>query len=327
MSQFPKIAIIGAGLTGLCLARDLRDLASVTVFEKSRGLGGRMSTRRTENYQFDHGAQFFSARGAAFQAFLDPHLAQGTVAPWAPRRVRLLDDAEAPQWTAPRYVAVPGMTALAKALAQDIDIRQPVQIDQMAQNAGGWQLTCVEGRPLGSFDWVISTAPALQTARLMPDDFAGRAALDGARMQGCYSLMLGFQTTPDLDWDAAWVGQDPLAWIAVNTSKPGRSGACSVVAQTSNDWADAHLEHDQTDVRRALMTAFTQATGQDAAVADYVSLHRWRYASVAVPVETPFLIDPRKRLAAAGDWCGPGKVEAAFDSASALADALRQVMA
>ncbi|WP_230945853.1 FAD-dependent oxidoreductase [Burkholderia vietnamiensis] len=41
------VAIVGAGIAGLACARVLADAGHrVTVYEKSRGVGGRMSTRR-----------------------------------------------------------------------------------------------------------------------------------------------------------------------------------------------------------------------------------------------------------------------------------------
>ncbi|MCV6626839.1 MAG: FAD-dependent oxidoreductase, partial [Cellvibrionaceae bacterium] len=75
-----KIAIIGAGLAGLSAAKQLQNRAQVTVFDKARGLGGRMSTRRCEPYFFDHGAQYFTARSEGFKAFLEPLIEAGVVA-------------------------------------------------------------------------------------------------------------------------------------------------------------------------------------------------------------------------------------------------------
>lgn len=328
MITTPRIAIIGAGLCGLRLAQRLSPVAAVTVFEKSRGLGGRMSTRRAGAYQFDHGAQYFTARGAAFADFLAPYLENGTVAAWTPLLTRLSQDGTPPPaWSAPRYVAVPGMTALAKAMAQGTDVVRSVQIATIEREEAKWQLRDAEATVYDRFDWVISTAPALQTAGLMPQSFTGHARLAQATMQGCYSLMLGFDTPLPLDWDAAWVGEDPLAWIAVNSSKPGRSGPQCVLAQSSNSWAEANLERDQTAVRAELLTAFGAVTGCDATGADYISLHRWRYASAAVPAGAPFLLDAERGLATAGDWCGTGKVEAAFDSANSLSDAIVELLA
>ncbi len=323
MGETARIAIIGAGLSGLVLARALQPVASVTVFEKSRGLGGRMSTRRADPFAFDHGAQYFSAKGTAFQAFLAPYLASGVVQPWAPRRAVLPEGAVAPPaWTAPRYVAVPGMTALAKALAAGVSVARATRVAAITAETGAWRLRAEEGRDLGAFDWVISTAPTVQTAALMPEMFAGHAALSEARMQGCYSLMLGFAAPRDLPWDAAWVREGPIAWIAVDSAKPGRGAGQSILAQSSNTWAEANLERDQPAVQQELCAAVAGLTGCAAEQADYVSLHRWRYAAVSVPADAPFLLDAENRLAAAGDWCGAGKVEAAFDSATALAAAV-----
>ena len=81
----PKIAIIGAGLTGLACAKKL-SLANLSpiVFEKSRGLGGRLSTRRNGNHiSFDHGAQYVSANGYTFQKYLNKAIEKGVAAEWS----------------------------------------------------------------------------------------------------------------------------------------------------------------------------------------------------------------------------------------------------
>ena len=83
----PRMAIIGAGMSGLILARALAEFADITIFEKSRGVGGRMATRHVTTpdgtaFSFDHGVQCFTARTEAFQQFLAPYLASGRVTPW-----------------------------------------------------------------------------------------------------------------------------------------------------------------------------------------------------------------------------------------------------
>ena len=55
----PSVAIIGAGMSGLAAARVLSDAGyAVTIFEKSRGVGGRAATRRRAGFIYDHGAQY-----------------------------------------------------------------------------------------------------------------------------------------------------------------------------------------------------------------------------------------------------------------------------
>lgn len=320
MQDKPKIAIIGAGFTGVHLARRLSARADVIVFEKSRGIGGRMSTRRAGVYQFDHGAQYFTAKSEAFRATLQPYLDSGVVATWVPRLATLCTTEAPPRWTAPRYVAVPGMNALCKAMAEGLSVALETRVGQIAQGHNGlWGLQDTQGTHIGDFDWVISTAPAEQTVTLMPPVFCHHASLRSARMLGCFSLMVGGMDLSALGWDAAVVHDNPIAWIALNHSKPGRSQAFSVLCQSSNDWAEARLEHPNEVIARELKVALYAATGVSADKAEHVGLHKWRFALVKTPAGHPFLLDPDARLAAAGDWCGAGRVEAGFESAEALA--------
>ncbi|MGI9521779.1 MAG: NAD(P)-binding protein, partial [Hyphomicrobiaceae bacterium] len=125
-----RIAIIGAGLSGLVLARALQPQAAVTVFDKSSGVGGRMATRYDDAFSFDHGAQYFRAKGAAFQDFLSPYLEAGIVRNWQPLLVSLSPglEPEASSDTFGFYVATPRMTSLAKALAEGLDVRTAQEI-------------------------------------------------------------------------------------------------------------------------------------------------------------------------------------------------------
>lgn len=53
------IIVVGAGLTGLLLARGLKALGKdCLILEKSRGVGGRIATRRIDDLGFDHGAPY-----------------------------------------------------------------------------------------------------------------------------------------------------------------------------------------------------------------------------------------------------------------------------
>ena len=87
------VLIIGTGMAATALANTLADKARVTLIEKSRGFGGRMATRRREGFEFDHGAQFFTARSQAFQQFLARPVEGACIAEWQPRLTTLEADA------------------------------------------------------------------------------------------------------------------------------------------------------------------------------------------------------------------------------------------
>jgi predicted NAD/FAD-dependent oxidoreductase len=313
-----KIAVIGAGLTGLVLARQLSGVAEVQVFEKSRGFGGRMATRRAAGFEFDHGAQFFTIRDSQFRAFLAPLLEDGTVQPWKPRLAG--SDGAPSEWSDPHYVAVPGMSALGRRLATGVTVHRETRIAALRRSADRWQMLDEAEEACGEFDWVIVTAPAEQAQALIPDVFAHRQALGTARMQGCFSLMVGLDRQVDFGWDVMRPENCPLSWVACNHSKPGRPAALAIVCHAANDWSEQHLDDDPRRVKEALFKAFSHLTGITEAQAPHIDLHRWRYARTHVGAGKPFLMDDANRLAVAGDWCVGDRLEAAFQSAYAISE-------
>ena len=70
----PSIAIVGAGFSGIILAQKLKNIGEVKIFEKARGVGGRMASRIKDDFNFDFGAQFFIAKKPEFQEFLKPFI-------------------------------------------------------------------------------------------------------------------------------------------------------------------------------------------------------------------------------------------------------------
>lgn len=320
-----SIAVIGAGIAGLTVARELSRVHRVTVFEKSRGYGGRVATRRAGPFQFDHGAQFITAQASAFRTFLDHCRDAGVIANWPVSFVEMRRNRVAArrQWgdDYPHYVGVPGMNAIGRHLAAELDVRLETPVHAVARDGKRWLLYGDAQERLGGFDWVITTAPAAQTAELFaPTSLAAQAG--EVRMQACYALLLGFSEAPDLDWQAALVHDADISWVSVNSSKPGRPAEPALVVHSTNQWATEHHDDQPETVQRHLAAELLEVTGVDAGAATFAALHRWRYANVDRHDGDPYALDPEQRIAACGDWFVRGRVEGAFTSAMALADRL-----
>ncbi|MFK7839565.1 MAG: NAD(P)/FAD-dependent oxidoreductase [Bdellovibrionales bacterium] len=307
-----KIAVIGAGLSGLTVANGLKDVADVSVFEKARGAGGRMSTRYADPYQFDHGAQYFTARSPEFHGFLKPHIENGLVQEWHPKVVTLEMD-EKPykrDWFEPHYVVAPRMNMLVKTLAKDINLSIQVEVARLEETDAGWVLHAKDGEAYGPFDWVISSAPSHQAANLIPSHFKDYARIADAKMDGNYTLMLGLKGPWMNGWQAAEVKNSPIGWIALNSHKPERETEASLVVQSTNDWAEEHIE-DVEGAKKAMIEALH---GLVRKLPDYevLGFHRWRYASAPEAQGDAYLIDPELKLGVCGDWLIKGRVEAAY---------------
>lgn len=323
-----KLAIIGAGLSGLSLATLLKGKADITVFDKARGVGGRMSTRRAEPYFFDHGAQYFTARTEAFKQFIEPYVRDGLIQRWDADYALLKGEeiVERRDWALfePRYVAVPGMNSFAKHLAESVNVKVNAKV-QPLEAGNKWRLLDKGGNDLGVFDWVVSTAPVPQTTELLPSSFKHHSDIQAIEMLPSFSLMLGFSKPISLPYEAAHVEESNVSWLAINNSKPERRGH-TLLVHSSSDYASEHIDGDKETILRDLIAETSRITGCDVSAAEYKTLHGWRYANnVGRDQLGPFL-DTEMQLAACGDWCVGGRVEGAFIAAHRLAEAIKSLL-
>ena len=183
-------------------------------------------------------------------------------------------------------------------------------------------------------DVVILATPPSQAVELMPDDVAFYSAVQGVVMEPCWATMAYWNEDLPLAWDAAFVNESPLSWVARDGSKPSRGGGATWVLHATGDWSRDHLEREASAVGPELLQAFGDAAGLDLPSPELLVSHRWRFAKPAAgitgitersgswPVEA--LFDPKQRMGVCGDWCPGGRVEGAWLSGRTLA---RKVLA
>ncbi|WP_338240517.1 NAD(P)/FAD-dependent oxidoreductase [Aurantiacibacter hainanensis] len=302
------IAIIGAGMAGLaCAARLTSNDHAVRLFDKGRGPGGRMSSRRVEidgeTLHFDHGAQYFTARDERFVRQVEEWEADGVVARWPNAR----DGA---------WVGTPAMNAPVKAMAAGANVTFGARIESIRAVGTVWRLEG-EGAPDGAFEAVISAVPAEQVGPLLGlhvpqiTDLAERTVSDP-----CWTLMIGFDDPPDLPDTIrdAW----PIGWAARNASKPQRGESECWVVQGSPAWSREYLEEEQDMVSVLLFDALREQAGGRLPGVRHSSAHRWRYA-MSGNAGRGAIWDPETRLGACGDWLNGPRVEDAWLSGWELA--------
>lgn len=299
-------------MAGLNVARLLKAAGEdVTVFDKGRGLGGRCATRRAQGgLQFDHGAQYVTAKTEEFAEFLEAAAADGAAATWGEVNGK------------PLWVGKPGMSALAKYLARDLEVRQGIRVQSIRDDDNGVSLETDAGPE--TFDRVICTAPAPQSLALLPPDHELASALSAVRYDPCIALMVEVEgmVPPEIP-DAQRDADEILSWITRDSSKSGRPVQASCwVAQASPAWSAEHLELSLDELAEKMLPEFCSRIQVTPDQIHHRDAHRWRYAAVTEILGQPFLISSNGRLMLGGDWCLGARVEAAFISGAAMAEAL-----
>jgi predicted NAD/FAD-dependent oxidoreductase len=310
-----RIGIVGAGMAGLSCATLLAAAGyRVVLFDKGRGPGGRMATRRVATelgeVVFDHGAQYLTARGPDFVTQVERWRDAGHVARW-------------PAAGADAWVGTPAMNAPIRDLAAAQDVHWHRRVDRIARTDRGWRFhgDDIDAAP---FDVAIVAVPAEQVAPLVRahrPDWAAQA--QATPSDPCWTVMAAYR-------DHLTVGPDRLtdrgilASAVRNAAKPDRADIEAWVLQADANWSAAHIEDDPESVQQALLAAFAAETGCDLPAPLATSVHRWRYAKSG-RLGRDALWDDALHLGVCGDWLIGARIEAAWQSGRRLAHLTRNI--
>ncbi len=323
-----KIAIIGSGISGLSLACKLNNKYSLTIFEKSRTVSGRLATKKVQNYYFDHGAQYFTAKNKDFIDFLKPLIEDEIIKPWDARFSEFIgpNPIRSVKWDKnyPHYVGVPNMNSIGKYIARNFEIRLNTKVNKVIFNdkKKNWHILDEKNISQGQFEWIVFTQPPLQTLDIIANDFKFLNNIKNTEMLPCYSLMLGYKEKINLDFDAALVREADISWISINSSKPLKNDKFSLVIHSTNKWAKDNIEKNNQEVDEYLFEQTSKIINRDLSNTTVRKIHKWRFANIVQQSKIEPFVDYDKKIAVCGDWCIQGRVEAGFLSGFNLANSL-----
>ncbi|GAA3909888.1 FAD-dependent oxidoreductase [Halomonas cibimaris] len=337
------IAVIGAGIAGLACAQALTDAGlAVTLFDKARGPGGRMSSRHRPDAVVDLGAQAFTARDPAFIAALDTWRHAGCAAGWPDSAwragpggwQRIHDGRE-------RFCGAPRMSAITRYLADQVEqagaaLHPATRIRAIDGAPGALRLQSEQGDIFGPYTQVVIAVPPPQAEPLVQpwDNVLGERCRHLAQ-RACWAGWAIFDAplpTPqgvDANWQQAHAEHPALRLVSRNQRKPGRDRQPeSVTLLAHSDWSEAHLEDAPAQVADVLLDALaTLFSGQPLPALVEHGAHRWRYSQPAdggaFRPENGFIIGAAG-LALCGDSLRGGRVEDAWLSGHRLGQRLGQ---
>lgn len=300
-----RIGIIGAGISGLACAQQLKSQGfDVRLFDKGKRPGGRLASVAIGGMAWDIGALGFVAKGPEFRRQVE----QWHKAGWLAVR-----EASAPDVLA----GVPAMATLVAAQCADLDIRFGANVYRIEKDSEGW---LVSGRDFadGPFSALMIAVPAEQAAALLSlHDLAMARQAAMVRSSPCWALMLAFSQEAPIS-KALIAGSAPFAAVARSRAAQVRTANDCWTFHADEDWSSAHLERSREEVAELLVASLTNLVGCSLPPIRFAKAHRWRFA---IPSGGPgaSLWNDRLRLGACGDWCLGSTVETAWLSGNGLA--------
>lgn len=337
------IVVIGAGIAGLALARQLRAHGRApVVLERARGVGGRCATRRVEGQPVDHGLPYLHGRSEPFLAELDAVPAVTVLANW-PRVVAgngLPCQPQAFEETGRRLAFAEGVSRFAKHLAAGLDVRLGAEVAALRPLAGldassghKWELRLTTGEALRA-NAVALTMPVPSATTLLramdplPAAIAAQLPLlELVRTLSCLVVIARYPAgVPAPEWQASFPGSSRAIHSILNDASK-RPGAVRLmlVIQARPGFSDTHLNDSADSWARTMLEEAATLHGAWAAQPELTQSHVWRKARVAAGSElsTPLAVrlDDGALLGVAGDGLHrAGGAEGAYLSGIALAD-------
>lgn len=323
-----RVGVVGAGIAGLAAARRLTAAGhNVVVWDKGRGVGGRVATRRIGDFAFDSGATSIAPRGRALEQVMlrelptddlvrlerEIHVLQALrVVPGNPDRNRV-----------PRYAYRNGNTRLPKLLAEGLDVRLDVQIETLEREDRGWRVLNER------FDGLILTLPLPQASVLLWS-IGEERPIAASRYRPCLSVLLGFdRDLPPTPYHALIEPEQrhPLTWLSLESLKaPGRApeGGTAMVAQMSPGYSLDHWDRPDERVVADVLGYLERLYGSGWDSPVVASVKRWKYSQPEALCAFDTINPSDTRLILAGDGVGGPRVELAYEAGVQAADRVLQ---
>ncbi len=326
-----------AGLAAAHRLRKLRPELEIAIYEKSRGVGGRVATRRYNGATFDHGAQYIKTPTPALESLLTSELEHGSlhkiVQPvWVFDQRGTITPGDLQLNAAAKWTYAEGITQLPKLLAKDFDIIYDEPVTRLIKTDTGWDLWS-NGIELDPADAVLLTPPAPQTAeiiaasRLDPEAQAQLVAeLEKAPYHPCLTITLGYPRRPRPRAFYALVNTDkahPISWMAFEHLKPERktAGQGVYIMQMAPDWSREHWANSLEALTPVAAELLTDLLKQTLVSPLWSNRQGWRYALPAGQASFEVLNGAVPSLFFAGDFtAGQGRVNLAIEEGWKAAD-------
>ena len=288
-----NIIIIGSGIAGLAAANYLSSKNfNVTVLDKGKYPGGRISTRRGKDFIFNHGAQFFTAKSNEFKKICNRAVNDNVLVNWVDSKKN-------------RFIGNPDMREFSLWLSQNLTIFQENVVERLDYND---QFIVYTNKKKFTCDGLIITAPSSQTASLIKNlDETLHKLIEKVEYFPCWCVMLSLR---DMSLKNFHIDEKSIFnWIVSENNKiKNQLNHNCLTIHTNERFSVENLDETKEVILDKIVQEFTEIYQVKTQDIIYKNIHRWRYAKVKKPFpQEENKISKKIPFGIAGDWCPPSQ--------------------
>ena len=315
------IAIIGTGFSAATIGYFLKN--DLDFYEKSRGVGGRCSTRRVDNVGlFDHGLQYIKSENNEFKKFLGDH----TV--WQGNFKIFQNDQLKDDLNKERIINENGNNLLVKNLFKNKKVFVNKELKSL-EKKNDYFLLNFKDNTQEKYKTVIITVPYQQAYNLTKQFTENYFLKLNYNMQPNLTLMVAFNKSLNLNISAISFENDDVLGFAANENTKKKSLINKDLElwtiQSSLKYAIKNIyeyRNNKPSLIDEMLRSFSVKLKIDIKKDNihYSDIHGWLYAYSINSDTAKCYWDKDLRLGICGDWFSGGNAESAFINAKHLAN-------
>ena len=298
-----KIAIIGAGFSGCNLYNNLKEkYEDITIFEKSRGVGGRLSTKYIDDKFIDHGTSSLIPITDDLKMFCLDLSSNGVV-----------------KAKYDEFIPKNGINAICKFLIDEKDLIKNTKITKAQNIDNKWLLEDENHNIYKDFDLLFITIPAPQILQMkieLQNDFKEKLSL--IKYDSIFSLIL--HSNEDIKLDKSVLYENPDIQNIINNSRKYQyKDFSSYVIHSTKEFANCVNEKTKEEICEIFLTNFDDDTKE--LIEKFTIIpHLWKYAFAKTSLDMPYFLNDEKNLGICGDFFNYSNMEAALLSSELLSN-------
>ena len=293
--------IIGAGLSGSYAASKLVKYGkSVLILEKSRGIGGRLSTKPISNNIVDYGCQYINPK---------TNLVKNILKDLEKNKILNLVEIEKAKKV---YIAPYGMNKVPQYFSMNVPVLTNTKVIRIQKNAPSWSIKT----DLAVFKsrFLISSIPIHQNIQLFKESNLDSEIKDLPKLnyKSFFTIMCACDA---INKNIVSKPNEDFSWICNNTLKGLRNINNIYTINTSTSFTNQLMVQKKDQIIISIKKKLELFGIENL---KNLSMHFWKYAYSEASSGIENYLNSKLKLGLCGDAFGKGKIDGAITSADSL---------